>query len=136
MAAEIEPGLLHVFVYTPATVPPNGGAKIGKTIYKTSLIQHIQRTQSGWPNITAHGFRTTFGDWSLEKDYPERDSEMALGHAVEPHAISKNLRQIYKRNAHRIEQRLKMMQAWADFLDQANEALPAKLLPFKQTRSV
>jgi hypothetical protein len=124
----------YVFVYTAATRPPNGSAKIGKPIYKTSLIQHIQRTQSGWPTITAHGFRTTFGDWSVENDYPERDSEMALGHAVEPQAISRNLRSIYKRNAHRIEQRLIMMQAWADFLDQADEALPAQLIPFNQAR--
>jgi hypothetical protein len=123
-----------VFVYTPATRPPNG-APVGKTIYKTSLIQHIQRTQSGWPTLTAHGFRTTFGDWSVEHDYPERDSEMALGHAVEPQAISRNLRSIYKRNAHRIEPRLIMMQAWADFLDHADEALlPSQIVPFKQAK--
>jgi hypothetical protein len=124
----------HAFVYTPATRPPNGSMTVGKTIYKTSLIQFIQRTLSGWPKITAHGFRTTFGDWSVEHDYPERDSEMALGHAVEPQTISRNLRNIYKRNAHRIEQRLIMMQAWADFLDRTDEAAPAQLLPFNQAR--
>jgi integrase len=126
----------YVFIYTPATVPPSHkpAKVVNKPIYKTSLIQFIQRTLSGWPKITAHGFRTTFGDWSVENDYPERDSEMALGHAVEPQAISKNLRSIYKRNAHRIEQRLIMMQAWADFLDQADEALPAQILPFKQAK--
>ena len=124
-----------VFVYTPATRPPKGGlVKPGKTIYKTSLIQFIQRTLSGWSKITAHGLRTTFGDWSVENDYPERDSEMALGHAVEPQAISRNLRAIYKRNAHRIEQRLIMMQAWADFLDKDDAALPAQILPYNPAR--
>jgi integrase len=124
----------YVFVYTPATRPPSGTVTIGEPIYKTSLIQFIQRTLSGWPNITVHGFRTTFGDWSVENDYSERDSEMALGHAVEPQTISRNLRSIYKRNAHRIEQRLIMMQGWADFLDKTDQALPAQIVPFNQRR--
>jgi integrase len=59
--------------------------------------------------VTPHGFRETFGTWCDHENYDERDSEIALGHAV-----GSRVRNIYKKNAHRIEQRRIMMQDWAN----------------------
>jgi integrase len=72
---------------------------------------------------TVHGFRTTFGDWSVDAGYDERDSEMALGHV-----IGTPVRNIYKRHAKRIESRRVMMQAYADFTD-GTAPLPASATP-------
>jgi len=85
--------------------------------------------------LTIHGFRTSFGDWSVEtgpsgsagNGWDERDSEMALGHR-----IGDGVRNTYKRNAKRIGQRRHMMQAWADFIDRTE--LPAEVIPFRQAK--
>jgi integrase len=74
--------------------------------------------QDGWRAndgrlVTPHGFRTTFGTWSVEVGgYPERDSEIALGHTV-----GGRVRNIYKKHAYRIEPRRPMMQDWANYCD-------------------
>jgi integrase len=73
--------------------------------------------QDGWlakdgRRISPHGFRTTFGEWSVEHSYEERDSEIALGHTV-----GNQIRNVYKRNADRIEPRRLMMQDWAHYCD-------------------
>jgi integrase len=78
--------------------------------------------------ITTQGFRTTFGDWSVEAGYDERDSEMALGHKV-----GNAIRNVYKRHAQRIEPRRLMMQAYADYLDRT-KPLPAEILPFRKAK--
>ena len=79
----------------------------------TGAVNNFLKHSLGRPDVTIHGFRTTFGSWSVEHGYEERDSEMALGHVV-----GNNVRNIYKRNAHRIEPRRLMMQAWADYCGQ------------------
>jgi Phage integrase family/Arm DNA-binding domain len=76
-------------------------------------VNTFLKNSLGRRDLTIHGFRTTFGSWSVEQGYEERDSEMALGHVV-----GNNVRNIYKRNAHRIEPRRLMMQAWADYCGQ------------------
>ncbi len=83
----------------------------------------------GREGLTLHGFRTSFGVWSVEHGYEERDSEMALGHVV-----GNTVRNIYKGNANRIEPRRLMMQAWADYCDRT-EPLPAEVIQFKQAKS-
>ena len=79
-------------------------------------------------DCTPHGFRSTFGEWSVEHGYDERDSEMALGHVV-----GNSVRNIYKRNAERIEQRRLMMQAWADYCGRT-EPVPAEVILFRQAK--
>jgi integrase len=93
-----------------------------------TLNRFLERTLKR-KDLTIHGFRTTFGDWSVEFGYDERDSEMALGHVV-----GNGVRNIYKRNAARIEPRRQMMQAWADYLDQA-QPLPASVTNLGQFKA-
>jgi integrase len=93
-------------------------AKSAIPLGPTSAVFFLQYTLHR-RDITVHGFRTTFGDWSVDSGYDERDSEMALGHKV-----GNNVRNIYKRHAQRIEPRRPMMQAWADFVDRSAEVIP------------
>jgi integrase len=92
-------------------------------------LNHFMKGTMKRKGVTIHGFRTTFGDWSVEFGFDERDSEMALGHVV-----GNTVRNIYKRNAARIEPRRKMMQAWADYLDQA-QPVPASVTNLGQFRA-
>jgi integrase len=101
------------------------GSMGGKNPLSRTACNKFLRVSLGYPKdaVTVHGFRRTFGDWSVdETEFDERDSEMALGHT-----IGSTVRNIYKRNAKRIDQRRLLMQAWADFCDRT-EPLPAKVI--------
>jgi integrase len=98
----------------------------GSHLTKSSLNQTMRRI--GRSDITPHGFRTTFRTWSEEYGYPEKDSEMALGHAV-----GNTVRNIYARYAQKIEPRRIMMQAWGDYCDRA-ELLPGDVIQFQRKR--
>jgi Phage integrase family len=75
----------------------------------------------GEPDITVHGFRTTFGTWATDQGYPENDIEMQLGHIV-----GNPVRNKYKdkRVVLRIKERRKMMEDWADYCSKS-EPVPA-----------
>ena len=79
--------------------------------------------------MTVHGFRTCFKSWAIDHGKDETDSEMALAHT-----IGTSVRNIYARDAQRIEQRRPMMQAWADH---CAGPLPAgaNVIPYKQAKS-
>jgi hypothetical protein len=62
-----------------------------------------------FPDMTIHGFRTTYKSWSLDKGYPDIDSKMTLAHSLG------RMNSIYGRDASRIEERRKMMNDWADY---------------------
>jgi integrase len=79
-------------------------------------------------HITVHGFRTAFGDWSVDHGFDERDSEMALGHT-----IGNSVRNIYKRNAQRIEPRRLIMESWAEYCNRP-EPMPADVIPFRSAK--
>jgi integrase len=79
-------------------------------------------------HFTIHGFRRTFKTWAVEHGYPEIDSEMALAHV-----IGNPVREIYARDAKRIEPRRLMMQAYADHCDRVEPA-PADVIPFRQAK--
>lgn len=95
-----------------------------------SSLNVFMRRALGRADLTIHGFRTTFGRWSVEQGYEERDSEMALGHVV-----GNDVRNVYKRNAHRIEPRRLMMQAWADYCGQPlPPAATSDVINFQQAK--
>jgi integrase len=94
-----------------------------------NTLNDLLARMPGCEKITLHGFRTSFGDWSVEHGHDERDSEMALGHVV-----GNGVRNIYKRNAKRIEPRRLMMQAWADYCHRT-EPLPAEVIPIRRAKS-
>jgi hypothetical protein len=107
--------------------PGGRGGKSGSHMSNTA-VNNFLKGPLGRRDLTIHGFRTTFGQWSVEEGYEERDSEMALGHVV-----GNNVRNIYKRNVHRIEPRRLMMQAWADFC--ARGPLPADVIPLRAAKA-
>jgi integrase len=116
-AHQREDGIETEYVFT--------AGRHGRHIQASSLNMLLIRAKK---EITVHGFRTAFGDWSVDHGYDERDSEMALGHVV-----GNAVRNIYKRHAARIEPRRLMMQAWADYCDRT-EPLPAHVIPFRQVK--
>jgi len=123
-------GVVSDYVFAHSSVvsrQQNCSHRIGKAVNKRSVLRFVKKL-SGRSDTTNHGFRTTFGDWSVEHGYEERDSEMALGHMV-----GNNIRNIYKRNAYRIEPRRLMLQAWADYCDRS-EPLPAEIVQFNQAK--
>jgi integrase len=61
------------------------------------------------PGVTIHGFRSTFRDWAGDSGYPREVAEAALAHS-----IGNQVEQAYRRGD-ALEQRRKLMSAWADF---------------------
>jgi integrase len=108
---------------------PGGYGGWGKGSMSHNALNQFMKLSLKREKITIHGFRTAFGNWSVEFGHDERDSEMALGHVV-----GNNVRNIYKRNAKRIEPRRQMLQAWADYLDQV-EPMPATVTSLGQFKA-
>jgi integrase len=76
----------------------------------TAVLRRMDRN-----DITVHGFRSTFRDWSAEAtNFPHELAEMALAHAV-----SNKVEAAYRRGD-MLEKRFAMMNAWAA-LAQAGE---------------
>ncbi len=74
----------------------------------TMLVQLQRRMQR--PDLTVHGFRSTFRDWAAEQtNTPAEVVEMALAHKIEDPTEA-----AYRRG-NLIEKRAKLMQAWADY---------------------
>lgn len=70
----------------------------------------IALERHGQPNVTAHGFRSTFRDWAAERtDFANEVVEMALAHT-----ISNKVEAAYRRGD-LFEKRRVLAQAWADF---------------------
>ena len=67
---------------------------------------------------TAHGFRTSFKDWSLAERWPDHLSEFQLAHADEDKS-----REPYARDGH-LSLRREMMNEWAEFVG-GRKAAPA-----------
>lgn len=65
-------------------------------------------------DATAHGFRSTFRDWSSEEtDFPSEVAEMALAHAIDS-----KVEAAYRRG-NLLEKRRALMAAWASYCEQA-----------------
>jgi integrase len=76
---------------------------------------------------SVHGFRTTFGSWSDDKGYAERDRERALGHiAGEGENYTARL---YTRHATQPETLVRLMKAWGEYCGRA-EPLPGEIVQF------
>lgn len=66
----------------------------------------------GRPDLTVHGFRSTFRDWAAESTaFPRDVCEMALAHAIEDKSEA-----AYRRGD-LLEKRALLMNDWADFCD-------------------
>jgi integrase len=113
-----ERGIKNEFIF-PGTRSGRKG-HMSKTGVNAFLHRGLKRT-----DVSIHGFRTTFKTWAVETGQNEESSEMALAHVV-----GNATRNVYARNAKKIEPRRKMMEEWAAFCSRT-EPLDAKILPMR-----
>ena len=73
-----------------------------------AMIKLLKRMGRG--DLTVHGFRSAFRDWSAEvSNFPHEMAELALAHTV-----GNKVEAAYRRGD-MIEKRRVMMTAWADY---------------------
>lgn len=86
------------------------GLRRNRPLSNSALGMTLER--HGQPDVTAHGFRSTFRDWAAERtDFANEVVEMALAHT-----ISNKVEAAYRRGD-LFEKRRNLAQAWADFCD-------------------
>jgi len=93
----------------------------------TAVLAALQRMGYDKGQMTAHGFRAMASTNLEQLGYDVRLIELQLAHADQD-----KVRAAYKRETHllRLDERKKMMQAWADYLDGLRNG--AAVLPFKK----
>jgi len=103
------------------------GARQGTHLCNTALLHVLDAM--GRKDITVHGFRSSFRDWTAEKtDYPHELAEMALGHVL------KNKVEAAYRRGDMLEKRRHMMEDWAGFCTRQGELGRVRLLPKARAR--
>jgi integrase len=91
------------------------GQRAGKTLSNMALLMALRRMKR--PDLTAHGFRSTFRDWAAETTgFPSEVVEMALAHAVGDKVVA-----AYRRGD-LFEKRRELMDAWASYCTKAPAA--------------
>ncbi len=93
------------------------GVRHGRPPSNSTLLQLMRGMGYGVNgsrgDYVPHGFRSSFRDWSGEvSNFPRDVAEMALAHVIE------NKTEAAYRRGHLFAKRHKMMQAWADYLDE------------------
>ncbi len=77
------------------------------------------------PDVTPHGMRSTFKDWSMEEtDHPHHASELALGHRV-----GDSVEQAYRRGD-LIRKRFQLAEDWARYCMTPPAENDGRVLPF------
>lgn len=79
----------------------------------TAVLRRMKR-----PELTAHGFRSSFRDWCAETGQPADIAEAALAHAVGDKTVA-----AYQRGD-LLERRRKLMADWADYCARTTEVSP------------
>jgi integrase len=84
------------------------GAKAQRPLSSMAMAMHLRRLER--PDITVHGFRSSFRDWVWEAtEFPHELAEQALAHTIP------NKSEAAYRRGDAIERRRAMMNAWADY---------------------
>ncbi|MFN3536954.1 MAG: tyrosine-type recombinase/integrase, partial [Brevundimonas sp.] len=84
------------------------GGRADRPLSNMALLATLKRMKR--PDLTAHGFRSTFRDWAAEKtDYPGEVVEMALAHTV-----ANKVEAAYRRGD-LLEKRKGLMDDWWSF---------------------
>jgi len=100
------------------------GAKPGCPLSNMAFAMLLRR--KGYPNITAHGFRSSFRDWAAERtSFPREVAEMALAHKI-PDAV-----EAAYRRGDLFEKRRKLMEGWGAYCGRMPE--PANVTPMRRT---
>lgn len=100
------------------------GRSKGSTLSDMSLTAVLRRMDR--PDITVHGFRSTFRDWcaeSVANSFPREVCEHALAHS-----LLDKVEAAYRRGD-LLEKRIMLMQIWADFC--ATVPAAAKVTPIR-----
>ena len=85
------------------------GRMLRRPLNKPSLTRPLAR--AGRPDLTAHGFRSTFRDWAAEATgHPNHVVEQALAHT-----IGNAVERAYRRGD-LFEKRVALMNDWASYL--------------------
>jgi len=85
------------------------GRDPGRPLGQGAVLEYL-RAPLHRPDLTAHGFRSTFRDWAAERtSYPAEVAEMALAHSV-----GNAVEQAYRRSD-LFDRRRRLMQEWATF---------------------
>jgi integrase len=96
----------------------------GRAMTIAAPLRMLQRDM-GQPDVTVHGFRSSFRDWAAEcTAFPREVIEAALAHVNSDKTESAYLRSDV------LAKRAKLMQAWADFL--ASKAKLASVTPINR----
>jgi integrase len=84
------------------------GGKAGKPLSNMAMLKALERMER--TELTAHGFRSSFRDWSAERtNYPREVAEMALAHTV-----GDKVEAAYRRGD-LFRKRRQLMAAWARY---------------------
>ncbi|WP_270937193.1 tyrosine-type recombinase/integrase [Falsiroseomonas oryzae] len=98
------------------------GLRQGKPLSENTLNEVLKRMKR--PDLTVHGFRSTFRDWAAERSqFPRELAEKALAHV-----LGDATEAAYQRGD-MFEKRRRMMDAWAEFC--ARAAKPAEVVPLR-----
>ena len=85
------------------------GGKADKPLSNMAMLVLLQKRMNR-PDLTVHGFRSTFRDWAAEQsNFPNEVVEMALAHTIEDQTEA-----AYRRGD-LFEKRTKLMEAWAGY---------------------
>lgn len=87
----------------------------GKHLSNMAMLNLLNR-QLKRPDLTVHGFRSTFRDWVAEQTNYQRE----LAEAALAHVLGDKTEAAYQRGD-MLEKRAELMQAWADYSEQKQE---------------
>jgi integrase len=89
------------------------GSMTGKPYSEHAMRAFLHRpTAMNRPDITMHGFRSTFRRWAIEHGHNENACELALDHVV-----GTSVRNDYVRGSEDTKARIHVMDAWAAYCD-------------------
>ena len=101
-----------------------GDRDSAKTMSNNTILKALERM--GYKGrMTGHGFRGLASTILHERGYPHEHIELQLAHAPRNAVSAAYNHALY------LQPRVKMMQEWADFLEQTQRG--AKVLPFRET---
>lgn len=102
------------------------GMRAGAPLSNMAMLELLKRM--GRDDVTTHGFRSTFRDWTAERtSYPREVCEMALAHTV-----SDQVEAAYRRGD-LLEKRRRLMAEWARHCE--TPKVVAKVLPLRKRAS-
>jgi integrase len=91
------------------------GGKRDKPLSNMAMLKLIDRMER--PDLTAHGFRSTFRDWAAERtNFPQHVAEMALAHAIGDKVEAAH------RRGDLFEKRRQLMAGWAGWCSKPSKA--------------